>query len=295
MDRILVTGGAGFIGFHVVENLLKRGKEVTIFDRHIKKNHHKDYNIFLGDIKNREDVFEAIYNHDSVVHLAGLLGTQETVSMASESVAVNVIGSLNVFDACRLYRKKAVYIAVGNYWMNNTYSITKTTAERFALMYNKEFGTKIAVVRGLNAYGPHQKSKPVRKIMPNFIIPALNNEPILIYGNGNQIMDMIYVTDLAEILVRALFMEHGKYDLIIEAGLGKDDTVNDIANLVIDVCKSKSKIDHVEMRPGEIPSSTVKANIENLKYIDYPVGQMVQLRDGVEKTVGWYKKGLKEV
>lgn len=291
--KVLVTGGSGFIGSHVIDNLLKRGIVVTIFDRHVENRHHEDCNVFFGDIKNKESVLEAVNHCDAVIHLASLLGTQESVGASREFIEVNLLGSLNVFEACRFYEKRAVYIAIGNYWMNNPYSITKRGGARFALMYNKEFGTKIAIVRGLNAYGPRQKTGPVKKIMPTFIMAALKNEPIIIYGDGEQIMDMIYVTDLAEILVRALLVEHKSYDMIIEAGLGRNETVNYIANLIIKICGSKSKVEHVKMRPGEIPGSVVKADTQTLKYVDCSVSEMVHLQEGIEKTVEWYRQGLK--
>lgn len=139
----------------------------------------KDVQFFYGDVRDSGAVGEAIYHSDGVIHLAGVLGTQETVKNSLSSIETNILGSLNIFESCAHHNKKGVYIVVGNYWMNNSYSITKTTAERFALMYNKKMGTKIAVVRGLNAYGARQKDKPVRKITPNFILPALKNEKIL--------------------------------------------------------------------------------------------------------------------
>lgn len=289
MNRILVTGGGGFIGSHVIDNLLAKEREVTIFERHQKGPFRKDCNVFLGDITNKENVIDAVQHSDAVIHLASLLGTQESVIVSHEFVTVNLLGSLNVFEACRLHEKRAVYIAIGNYWMNNPYSITKRSASRFAWMYNKEFGTKIAVVRGLNAYGPRQKTRPVQKIMPTFITAALKNEPIKIYGDGSQIMDMIYVTDLAEVLVRALLMDHGNYTSAIEAGLGRDETVNDIANLIVEVCESKSKIEHIKMRPGEIPGSVVKADTKTLRCVNYLPDRMVSLRPGIEKTVEWYR------
>jgi len=293
MKKILVTGGAGFIGSHVVDNLLKKGKAVTVFDRHVKKCH-KDCNLFLGDIKDKESVFEAIQQNDGVIHLASLLGTQESILEAHKFVDVNILGSLNVFEACRMCEKRAVYIAIGNYWMNNPYSITKRGGARFALMYNKEFETEIAVVRGLNAYGPRQKIVPVKKITPTFIMAALKGEDVVIYGDGEQIMDMIYVTDLAEVLVRALLMEHRTYDSTIEAGLGGDETVNDIANLIVEISESNSKIQHVKMRPGEIPGSVVKADTKTLQCVDYSAEQMIPLRTGIEKTVEWYRNHMED-
>src|SRR5208337_2404993 len=265
MERILVTGGAGFIGSHVVDNLRAKGKRVTVLDRQIQKLYRDDIEFVVGDVKDRKFVEDTVSGHDGVVHLAAILGTMETIDNAAAVVDVNIFGSLNVFGACKQYRKKAVYIGVGNHWMNNPYSITKTAAERFALMYNKEFKTQIAVVRGLNAYGPRQKSRPVRKVVPNFVIPALKGEEIVVFGSGKQIMDLIYVEDLAEVLVRALLTDHGVYDRVMEAGMGRDTTINELSDLVVRTAGSQSKVKHVDMRPGEIPDSIVKADVKTLE------------------------------
>ncbi|GAI46733.1 unnamed protein product, partial [marine sediment metagenome] len=146
-----------------------------------------------------DSVIEAVGHSDGVIHLAGILGTAEMMENPIEPIDVNIIGSLNVYEACRMHKKRAVYISVGHYWMNNPYAITKYADERFALMYNKERNTKITIVRAYNIYGPRQKMKPVRKIIPNFIVPALQNKDITVYGGGNQVVDMIFVEDAAEI------------------------------------------------------------------------------------------------
>ena len=289
MDRVVITGGAGFIGSHVVDNLRKRGIAVTVFDRHLGPFHRNDLEFKLGDVKDRQSVMDVVERNDGIIHLAAVLGTQETVTNASNVTSVNIQGSLNVFDACKTHKKRGVYIAVGNHWMNNPYSISKTTAERLAIMYNREFGTQIAVVRGLNAYGPRQKPKPVRKVMPNFVIPALGGKELVIYGSGNQIMDMIYVEDLAEILVRALVLNHGVFDRPMEAGMGLDTRINELADLVLRTAGSGASIRHVSMRPGEIPESVVKGDIETLKCLDMSLKQMVPLDEGVKRTVDWYK------
>lgn len=289
IQRVLVTGGTGFIGDAVCRNLAVRGIEPIVFDRHSKGgNKPPAYERRFGDVRDFGAVYEAVYNSDAVIHLAAMLGTQETIHAAREAAEVNVFGSLNVFNCVKELAKPAVYIAVGNHWMNNPYAITKTTAERFAFMYNKEFGTEISVVRGMNAYGPGQKPRPVRKIMPNLILPALRGDPITIYGDGTQIMDMIYVDDLAEILVRALLMPHGVYDRSFEAGMGEDTTVNDLARLVVELTGSTSEIRHVPMRPGEIPNSVVRANTSLVEdRLDYtpPTG----LLEGISHTIGYYR------
>jgi len=290
--NILVTGGAGFIGRHVCKNLLGRGHNVMVYD--YQKPAFDGVIHMSGCVQDKGKLWRAIEISDAVMHLAGVLGTAETVEDPLLPINVNTIGSVDVFEACRKFKKRGCYIAVGNHFMNNSYAITKTAAERFALMYNKEHGTKIAVVRGLNAYGPYQKAKPVRKVIPNFVIPALKNEPIIVYGSGNQIMDFIYVTDLAEILCRALLDDHGIYERIFEAGSGLYTTINTIAKTVTELAGSRSPIQRLPMRPGEIENSTVVANTATLSGINYFPEDMVTLTAGLAATIEYYREHLEE-
>ena len=293
--NILVTGGNGFIGSHVCAKLRSLGHVPTVFDRHWSWGAYRCADSFLGDVSDADAVDQAIYHTDAVIHLAGVLGTQETVKNPFPAVETNVVGSLNVFESCAKHHKKAVYIAVGNHWMNNPYSITKTMAERFALMYNKERGTQIAIVRGLNAYGPGQKAGPVRKIMPNFIVPALKGEPLTVYGDGSQIMDMIYVEDLASILCAALLADHDVYQAVFEAGTGVRTTVIQIAREVLRQANPgrltrHNAILHVAMRPGEPEGSAVVADVSTLKPLLYVPS--IGLATGIARTIPYYREQL---
>jgi nucleoside-diphosphate-sugar epimerase len=290
--NVLVTGASGFIGKHTVARLRELGNEPMQFDRHAPTD-------LLGDVRDAVAVSEAVALCDGVIHVAGVLGTSETISNPSPAVETNIMGSLNVFQACRQYQKRCVYITVGNYWMHNSYSISKTTAENLAWMFNKEHGTEIAVVRALNAYGEGQKAAPVRKIMPNFVLPALRGEPLTIYGDGTQIMDMVYVKDVADILVRALTVNHGQYiytpervgnnGVKFEAGTGRPTTVNEIAQIVLDAVGGGT-VEHVPMRGGEPEHSVVLGNPETLAPL-YPEGRssLTSLEEGVRRTVAWYR------
>lgn len=293
MKKVLVTG-FGFIGSHVVEELAARGIHAVVFDRYQPKNDWFNvdvpYDFILGDIRDRNAISEAVGLCDGAINLAGILGTSETVDNPFPSVETNVIGGLNFLEACRNHDKPGVQIAVGNHFMNNTYAITKTTVERLALMYNKEHGTKIAVVRGLNAYGERQKHKPVRKITPNFVCSALRSESIKIFGNGESIMDMIYVKDLARILVEALLNPNVKYDKIYSAGTGVKTTVNDIAQVVNDLTMNHQPVVHVPMRAGEIAESVVLGEPETLAELGITPDSLTTLTKGMLKTIDWYYK-----
>lgn len=290
--RVLITGASGFIGRHTVDRLQDQGHETIRFDR-------RGPTDFLGDVRDATAISEAVAVSDGVLHIAGVLGTAETIDNPAPAVETNIMGSLNVFQACRQYKKRCVYICVGNYWMANSYSISKTTAENFAYMFNNEHGTEIAVVRALNAYGPRQHDKPVRKIMPNFVLPALRGDAITVYGDGSQVMDCIFVEDVADVLVRALTEEHGQYrfsperngdnPVKFEAGTGRRTTVNDIAEMVI-ACVGKGSINHVPMRGGEPDHSVVLGDPETLRPLyGGKLPDLVPLEDGIARTVAYYR------
>lgn len=292
--KIAILGGMGFIGQHLAETVLENGHEPILFDR-IKPNTKipEGCTIMLGDVRNREAVNYVVGHADRAINLAGILGTSETVDNPFPSAEVNIIGGLNFLQACREHNKQGVQIAVGNHFMNNSYAITKTTTERFSLMYNKEHGTKVAVVRALNAYGERQKASPVRKIIPSFITRALRGESIEIFGNGKSIMDMIYVKDVADVLYRAAIQNHGVYDSIFEAGTGVKTTVNDIAQVVSDNIPG-SEITHTDMRAGETKESIVLGNPKTLKPLYAgKTPKLAKLEETMPQVVAWYQKELK--
>jgi UDP-glucose 4-epimerase len=283
--KVLLTG-YGFIGHHVVEELESRGVEVVIYDRIREKGDIK-HKFIMGDIRDRNSVSEAISLVDGVIHLAGILGTAECVDNPFPAVETNIMGGLNIYEGCRQHKKPAVQITVGNWFMNNTYSITKRTLEKFVLMYNKEHGTKIALVRGLSVYGEGQKHKPVKKIAPNFICKALRGETLQIYGSGESVQDQVYVKDVAHILVEALLNPNVQYNKVYEAGTGVKTTVNQIAELVNRLTGNKAGVEHIPMRQGEDDKSIILADPSTLS--DLGDIKFTSLEDGYKKIVEWYK------
>ena len=197
MKTVLVTGGAGFIGGYVVEELLGRGYIVHILDSRGRTV--PGAITTLGDIRDTAAVGHAVWHADGVIHLAGVLGTAEMIAAPRPAIEVNVFGALNVFEAAATHGSPVVNIATGNHWMDNTYSISKDTADRFARMFVAFRGGRITTVRAFDAYGPRQvPAAPfgpsrVRKIIPSFICRSLTGLPIEVYGDGEQVIDLIYV------------------------------------------------------------------------------------------------------
>lgn len=304
MRHVLVTGGNGFIGRYVVDELLVRGYEVAVLDTRYRPPV-GDARIVLGDIRDQTAVTEAVAHADGVIHLAGVLGTQETIDNPRPAAETNVLGGLNVLEAVTQYDVPAVNIGVGNYWMNNTYSITKNTVERFAEMFNRHRGARVSVLRALNAYGPGQSAAApfgpsrVRKIMPSFICRALSGLPIEVYGDGTQVMDMVWVADVASALVATLEHTSGAGPVTgIEAGSGVPTSVNDIAKLVIAEVEAqtgvRSEIIHLPMRPGEDAGSVVLGDPETLRRVGMDPQHLVRLDKGIAETVAYFADYLDE-
>ncbi len=292
--KTLVTGGNGFIGQYVCEELERRGHQAVILDRRGYSASGRETQ--LGDVRDSTAVTEAAAHTDAVIHLAAVLGTQETIGNPRPSAETNILGSLNVFEAATQYGLPVVYIGVGNHWMRNegtgSYTISKTAAEDFARMFNAYRGGKIAIVRPVNAYGPRQSvgapygPSKVRKIMPAFICRALAGDAIEIYGNGTQISDCVSVKDVATTLVQAL--EYAADDLLpekpVEVGPSFSMNVNEIAKLVIEQVSRLTGNDQVElvhlpMRPGEVPNAVVRADTLTLGQIGLSSDNFIPLLD----------------
>jgi len=277
-----ITGGNGFIGGHVSDELQRRGHKVVVFDHSKrvseKQNSAEGVELFLGDIRDRTAVIEFAAHVDGIVHLAAVLGTQETIGNASPAVETNMMGGINVLEASRQYAIPMVYAGVGNYWMLNTYSSTKHAVERLLYQFRDEFGLPFATVRPVNAYGPRQRVAPpfgpgkVKKIMPAFSCRALTGKPLEVYGDGSQISDMVYVEDVAKCFVQTLEALASKNipNFPIEVGPAESLTVLDVANKVIleaaKLTGNKSQIIKLPMRPGEKSSSDVGQTLLNSLY-----------------------------
>ena len=296
--KVLVTGGNGFLGRAVCAELANRGHEQVIFD------HHRDAScprMFLGDIRDPTAVTEAVAHVDAVIHLAGVLGTQETIANPRPAAATNILGGLSVLEACTQYKVPLVNIAVGNWFEQSTYSITKTTVERFTQMYAQYRDLQVCSVRAYNAYGPGQSvaqpygTSRVRKIIPSFVSRALHGETIQVYGDGQQVMDMIYAEDVARCLVAALdgmdamHLAGGTF----QAGTGRRTTVAEIAKAVQAEVEQQTGItagiEHLGMRPGETPGSEVLADLEQVCALGVDPATFIPLETGLQHTVAYYR------
>lgn len=302
-----VTGAAGFIGRSVCFEAHRRGYKVVALDR-VKSSSHPivgaDETV-LGDVRDHTSVGEFVAHVDGVIHLAGVLGTTETIADPRPATETNVLGGLNVLEACALHGAVLVNIGVGNHFEDNPYSISKSTVERYVRLYRASRGVRGMTVRALNAYGPGQSvavpygPSRVRKIVPTFVHRALDGMEIPVYGTGEQVMDMVHVQDVATALVGTLaYLEAGGDPTVPtpEVGLGLDTSVGLVAEVVAaEVARftgsSPVQVSHLPMRAGETPGVVVKADpktLEPLRPHGVRVEDFADLTHGIRETVAYY-------
>lgn len=269
--RIAVTGGAGFIGRATVDAATRAGHQAWSFDR-------SDGNDILGSLSDLEGA-------EAIVHLAGVLGTAELFDDPDNAVCVNVLGTLRILQWCQ--RNQAAYVGITMPDVfPSVYTATKICAMRLATAWHRAYGVPVSHVRAFNAYGPGQAYGPghPQKILPTFAHNAWNNQPLPVWGDGEQTVDLVHTDDVAQLLVEAC--GHG-HDEVIDAGTGVSVTVNQLAQVILDETGSTGGIEYLPMRLGEEPTRVAAsgAGWDLLKEEQRPWFSW----DRVLEVVRWYK------
>lgn len=269
----LVSGGSGFIGSHVVAQLEAAGEKVHVFDHSGLYDH--------NDVTDYEMVCLSVAECDAVIHLAGVLGTAELFDDPQRAIEVNIGGAVNMMRACCEHDATLVQISMPPVW-DNIYQATKNAAAKFADAYVRHRGLKVATVRAFNAYGTRQAVGPghPQKIVPTFAHRAWRNEPIPIWGDGSQSVDLVWAGDVAEMLIRARdFGDNRTFD----AGTGKAMSVLEVAELVIARTGSTAGVEFLPMRAGEHASDKVVAHGEGWDLMGWhPPVRKLQLVEAID-------------
>ncbi|WP_152285560.1 SDR family oxidoreductase [Flavicella marina] len=305
MGKYIITGGAGFIGSHIAEQLLKLGHEVVVVDSlrtGFKKNLEGMNVAFInGDIRDENLMNRVIHNANAVFHLAALVSVPESLLKMKECIEINTLGTLNVLDAARENDacKVVLSTSAANYGDNpilpkvetmfpepmTPYAITKLDGEYYLKMYLDQYKLETASLRYFNVFGPRQDPKSAyAAAVPIFINKALQNQPITIYGDGSQTRDFIYVKDVVRANILASQIGNETYNV----ALGHSTSILELAEKIKEITNSKSEIVFLDERPGDIKHS--KADTTKFNKLGFE--PIYSLDTALHETIEFYHNEL---
>lgn len=307
--RALVTGGAGFIGSHLVEALLARGCSVAVIDN-LSTGRMENLaaardriDFHRADIGDPEALSTAVAGCEVVFHLAALVSVVQTVEAPVDSARINEMGTLEVLEAARRAGVRRTILASSSAVYGNDaavpnrenmapapmspYAVQKRTGELYARLYNDLYGMETVCLRYFNVYGPRQDpSSPYSGVVSIFMDRAMAGKPPVIYGDGGQSRDFVYVQDVASANLLAATVP-GAAGGIFNIGTGKPVTVNDLWQRIRTVAGSDSAPRYAPARDGEIYASAadIALAVQRLGY-----GPRVSLAQGMTETCAWYRR-----
>ncbi|WP_425448037.1 dTDP-glucose 4,6-dehydratase [Dethiothermospora halolimnae] len=309
--NILVTGGAGFIGRWVVKRLLEDNHSVWILDdlsngrrenikEFLSNNNLKEF--IHGDIKNRE-LLKDLFNNkfDICYHLGASINVQDSIDDPETTFNNDVIGTFNILEECRKHNTKVVFMSTCMVYdradneegineihpikPTSPYAGSKISGENMVLSYWHAYKLPTVVIRPFNTYGPFQKTGGEGGVVAIFIKRNLEGETLNIYGEGTQTRDLLYVEDCARFVVEAGYSYKVNGE-IINAGLGRDITINDLAKLI---AKDEKQIKHV---PHIHPQSEIEKLLcdysKAKKLLDWE--PRFTLEEGIKNTERWIEE-----
>ena len=308
MDRYLVTGGAGFIGSHIAEELETKGFFVRIVDNFLTG---KEENIasFLdgielirGDIRDLELCREVVKDVDYVLHQAALPSVPRSVEDPLLTNAINIEGTLNILLASRdASVKKVVFASSSSVYGDDEhlpkkeglegnplspYAVTKLTGEKYCQVFSEIYGLATVCLRYFNVFGPRQDPfSQYAAVIPNFIMRLLSDKAPIIHGDGEQTRDFTHVANVVEANLQAALVPD-VLGQVFNLGNGVQTSVNGLAKTLTELTKKDIEPVHEEERPGD-----VKHSFADISKAEALLGYKprVSLRDGLLRTIEWFR------
>lgn len=305
MKKYVITGGAGFIGSHIAEQLSGEGHEVIVLDslRTGFEKNLKGLNVQFvhGDIRDKNLVEELVQGATGIFHLAALVSVPESLLRLDECIDINTIGTINILEAARKNSgcKVVLSSSAANYGNNpvlpkvetmipepmTPYAITKLDGEFYLKMYQDQWNVPTASLRYFNVFGPRQNPQSAyAAAVPIFINKALQNEPLTIYGDGSQTRDFIYVKDVVKANILASQTGSETYNV----AWGYSTSILELAEKIIKITNSKSQIQFLEQRSGDIKHS--KADPSKFNDLGFKPGHSIET--ALEETIAFYHQEL---
>ena len=281
--RVLITGHTGFIGSNMIEFLKDQNVEVIGYSKSTGQ-----------DIFNSNQLKRFVKKSDLIYHFAAYAKPGESITNPVKAIETNVKGCLNILEACREYKVPLIYPSSCEIYGNskepfkedaplkplNPYAASKAAADRICFSYYISYDMNIKIVRLFNPYGPKQQ---LNKIIPILYSQAVNNENITVFGEGKDTRDYVYISDIINGLWLARNLPPGE---VINLSTGKETTNLEIANLILKLTNSDSKISFIDY-PKEF--GNIKNQVGSFEKAKRLLGwhPEVELEEGIKKTIKW--------
>lgn len=309
MDKYLITGGAGFIGSHLVEECLNRGYKVRVIDNFLtgKKENINGFRERIefveGDIRNFSLCRKVVKGIDYILHQAALPSVPRSIEDPLLTNEINITGTLNLLIASKEAEvKKFVFASSSSVYgdhpalpkRENTegtplspYALSKLVGEKYSQMFSRIYGLSTVILRYFNIFGPRQDPySQYAAVIPHFINKMINHQQPTIFGDGEQSRDFTYVFNVVEANLLATRTE-GVSGEVINVACGEKTTVNLLVNKINQILKKDIKPVYDSPRPGDIRHSVARI-CKAKKIIGYQ--PIVNFDQGLEKTIRWYQR-----
>jgi UDP-glucose 4-epimerase len=299
--RAIVTGGAGFIGSHVVDALVARGDEVTVVDslvRGSRENVSSGAELLVRDIREPlDELFDAV-RPEVVFHLAAQIDIRVSVERPVEDAEVNVLATVGILEAARSHGAQVVFASTGGAIYGecaeparedspreplSPYGTAKLAAEEYLRSYNRLYGTRHISLRYGNVYGPRQDPHGEAGVVAIFLGALARGEQAKIFGDGSQTRDYVYVGDVAHATTSAVAQDSGVFNV----GTGRETSVVELYELCARVAGSDTPAEHAPARLGELQRSFLDPE---LAASELGFRAMVDLEDGLRATWDWLQR-----
>ena len=299
--RAIVTGGAGFIGSHVVDALVARGDEVTVVDSLVhgsKENVNAGAELHVRDIREPlDDVFDAV-RPEAVFHLAAQADVRVSVEHPVDDAEINVLGTIRILEGARRHGAQVIFASTGGAIYGecqepapedgrleplSPYGTSKLAAEEYLRSYNRLYDTRHIALRYGNVYGPRQDPHGEAGVVAIFFGALTRGEQAKIFGEGLQTRDYVYVGDVARATTSTVGQDHGVFNV----GTGRETSVVELYELCARVAGSEAPAEHAPARLGELQRSFLDPTraAQELGFT-----AMVDLEDGLRATWEWIRK-----
>ncbi|WLR54787.1 NAD-dependent epimerase/dehydratase family protein [Mesobacillus subterraneus] len=301
--KVLVVGGAGFIGSHVVDALVKKGYEIVVVDN--LSSGKKDFlhpGAAFYSLNILDEGFVTIFEKerpDAVFHLAAQINVQKSIENSRLDAEVNILGTLKILELCKKHDCKLIYSSSAAVYGNpvylpvderhpvkplSNYGISKYTPEMYISLYSQQYDVDYTILRYANVYGPRQDAEGEGGVVSIFMKKMINNEPPIIFGNGEQTRDFIYVEDVAAANIAAMEKDcRGVFNI----SSNQEMTINSLVDEINSSLKTKLAPIHKKFRAGDILHSCLNNLLAQNKLGWEP---RFSFKEGLKKTVDSYRQ-----